>query len=213
MPMRSRCSTLLRWAHRALSAPPTRATFGVRTGLLLAAMAAVAMASGVRVWAQDVTETSLKSAFIYNFAKFTNWPDDVLPPSAPLVACVVEDGAVADALERTVKQRLLSGHPVTVSRVTGGSPLRSCHLLYLGRVTRAQAAAVLAVVRGAPVLTIGEVDDFAGIGGIAHMFVHGGKIRFALDLGMAKRVRLQLSSKLLSLATTIHDDTTAAVSR
>jgi hypothetical protein len=177
-------------------------------------MAAMFMVvSAVPVSAQDVTETSLKSAFIYNFAKFTSWPDDVLPPAAPVVACVVEDRPVADALERTVKQRLLSGHPVTVSRVTGDSPLRGCHVLYLGRVTRAQAAEALAAVRGAPVLTISEVDDFAGIGGIAHMFVHGGKIRFALDLGMAKGVRLQLSSKLLSLATTIHDNSTAALSR
>ena len=35
------------------------------------------------VSAQDVTEPALKAAFIYNFAKFTEWPADALPQRSP----------------------------------------------------------------------------------------------------------------------------------
>ena len=66
-------------------------------------------------------------------------------------------------------------------------------------VTPAQVAAILAAVRGAPVLTISDVDDFARHGGIAQMFVENGRMRFDLNLEAAKRSRLQLSSKLLVL--------------
>ena len=155
--------------------------------------------------AQDVTEPSLKAAFVYNFAKFTEWPSDALPAAAPFTACVLGDGPVTEALERTVKGRLLSGRSVSVSRVTLDGPLRSCHLLYVSGVTAAQVSALVLVVKGAPVLTISDVDDFTPLGGIAHVFVENGRMRFELNLDRAKLSRLQLSSKLLTLASRVHD--------
>jgi hypothetical protein len=155
--------------------------------------------------AQDVTEPSLKAAFVYNFAKFTEWPSDALPVTASFSACVLGDGPVTEALERTVKGRLLSGRSVTVSRGTLEGPLRTCHLLYVSGVTAAQASAIVTVVKGAPVLTISDIDDFAPLGGIAHVVVESGKMRFDINLDRAKLSRLQLSSKLLTLASRVHD--------
>jgi hypothetical protein len=154
---------------------------------------------------QDVTEPSLKAAFVYNFAKFTEWPADVLPASASFIACVLGDGPLGDALERSVKGRVLSGRSVSVSRVTPEGPLRACHLLYMSGVSAAQVAAVVASLKGAPVLTIGDIDHFTSLGGIAHVFVENGRMRFELSLERAKLSRLQLSSKLLALAARIDD--------
>jgi hypothetical protein len=155
--------------------------------------------------AQDVTESSLKAAFIYSFAKFTEWPQDVLPSTATFSACVLGDGQIRDALERTVKGRLLLGRGISVSQVAPDGKLRSCHLLYVSRVTPAQMAAIVAAVRGTPVLTISDVDDFVRQGGIAQMFVESGKMRFDLNLEVAKQSRLDLSSKLLILAAHVHE--------
>jgi YfiR/HmsC-like len=157
--------------------------------------------------AQDVTEPSLKAAFVYNFAKFTEWPEDVLPASAPFNACVLDGGSVADALERAVKGRLLGGRQIIVQRVAVGAALRSCHLLFVSGLKGAEVGVVVAAVRGAPVLTISDIDEFALIGGIAHVFVENGTMRFDLNLDLARRSHLQLSSKLLSLATRVHDGT------
>jgi hypothetical protein len=155
--------------------------------------------------AQDVTEPSLKAAFVYNFAKFTEWPLDVLPATASFTACVLGDGPVSDALERTVKGRMLSGHSISVSRVALNGPLRTCHLLYVSGVTAAQVSAIVTIVKDAPVLTISDIDDFAPLGGIVHMFVENGRMRFDLNVDRAKLSRLQLSSKLLTLASRLHD--------
>ena len=153
---------------------------------------------------QDVTEPSLKAAFIYNFAKFTEWPADGLPGTAAFNACVLGDPAIGDALERSVKGRLLSGHAISVLRVQIDGPLRTCHLLYVSGASTMQIAAIAVTVRGMPVLTIGDSDDFSRLG-IAHIFVESGKMRFNLNLELAKRSRLQLSSKLLALAAHVHD--------
>jgi hypothetical protein len=150
--------------------------------------------------AQDVTESSLKAAMIYNFAKFTDWPEDILPAAATFTACVLGDVTVRAALERNGKARQLSGRDVRVSQVEVDGKLRSCNLLYVSGVTPAQVAAIVAAVQGAPVLTISDLDDFSRSGGIVHMFVESGSMRFDLNLEVAKRSRLQLSSKLLVLA-------------
>jgi len=153
---------------------------------------------------QDVTEPSLKAAFIYNFAKFTEWPADGLTTAAAFNACVLGDPAIGDALERAVKGRMLSGHTISVLRLQLDGPLRTCHLLYVSGVSTMQITAIATNLRGMPVLTIGDSDDFSRLG-VAHIFVESGKMRFNLNLELAKRSRLQLSSKLLALAAHVHD--------
>jgi hypothetical protein len=155
--------------------------------------------------AQDVTEPSLKAAFIYNFAKFTEWPQGVVPTTSPFVACVLGERPIQMALERIVKDRRFTGREISVVAVRLDGQLRACHLLYVSGVSPAQVASVVEAVRGAPVLTVSDVDDFALQGGIAQMFVDNGKMRFDLNLEVAKRAGLQLSSKLLLLAVHVHD--------
>jgi hypothetical protein len=174
-----------------------------RGGAVLAALLLCASTGG----AQNVTESSLKAAFIYSFARFTEWPQDVLPTTGPFTACVLGDNPIRDALERTVKDRQLSGRGVSVLLVKFDGNLRSCHLLYVSGVTPTQIAGIVAAVKGAPVLTISDVDSFAQQGGIAQMFVENGKMRFDLNLEVAKLSRLQLSSKLIVLAARIKDGT------
>jgi hypothetical protein len=149
--------------------------------------------------AQDVTEPALKAAFIYNFAKFTDWPADALPSATPFNACVLGDAALSDALERAMIGRRLSGREIGVTRVQPGAAVRSCHLLYISGLASTQIEALTASLRGAPVLTISDADDFARIG-VAQVFVESGKMRFNFNLDVAKQARLQLSSKLLALA-------------
>ena len=151
--------------------------------------------------AQDVTEPALKAAFIYNFAKFTEWPADAVATGAPLVLCVLGDAAIGDALERVVKGRTLAGHSMSVSQAPAdGRRLEACHIAYVSGVTASQAAEVVAGVRDAPVLTISDVEGFTKLGGIAQLFFEHGQLRFDVKLASAKRSRLQISSKLLALA-------------
>ena len=167
----------------------------------------VALLSAVSSSAQEVTEPSLKAAFLYNMAKFVEWPSDVLPDTASLTACVVGDTPVGRALERTVIGRTVSGRAVVVSRIAADASPRACHLLYVSGLAPAQVQQMAAASRGAPILTVIDVETASHRpGGVAHMFVENGKLRFNVDQGLAKRSRLQISSKLLALAKRVYDD-------
>jgi len=159
--------------------------------------------TAVTAAAQDVTEPALKAAFIYNFAKFTEWPAEVIPNGEPMVLCVLGDAAIGEALEQAVKGRTLAGHSMTV--VQAGPvmrPLEGCHLLYISGATMGQAAKAVAGLHETPVLTISDAEGFTEQGGIAQLFFDHGHLRFNIQLESAKRARLRLSSRLLVLART-----------
>jgi hypothetical protein len=177
-----RRTRFLRFAHIA------RATIAIL--LLMRALAS----------AQDVTEPALKASFIYNFAKFTEWPADVVPAAEPFVMCVVGDAAVGDALEQAVKGRVVAGHSMAVSIVAPAGPHRVCHVLYVSGVTAGQAAQLVARLRDVPVLTISDLEGFTELGGIAQFFFEDGRLRFSVRLESAKRAGLQISSRLVALA-------------
>jgi len=151
--------------------------------------------------AQDVTAPALKAAFIHNFAKFTEWPADVVPAAEPLIMCVLGDAAVGEALAREVKATQLGGHILTVSLLEPGGPPRVCHILYVSGVTSGQAAQAVAQVRDTPVLTISDIEGFPALGGIAQFFFERGRLHFSVHLESVKRARLKISSRLLVLAT------------
>jgi hypothetical protein len=64
---------------------------------------------------------------------------------------------------------------------------------------------VLDRLRGTNVLTVGESDGFSHHGGIVNLLLSGGRIRFEVNPHAAERAHLQISSRLLSLATIVAD--------
>ena len=155
--------------------------------------------------AQITTASTLKAAFLYNFAKFTEWPSDALAPAQRLSLCVMGDASVADALEQTIQGRQVEGHELSVRVVKISDPIRACHLLYAGGLNAQRSTQLLQALHGAPVLSVADSDRFAESGGVAQLILEGDRMRFAVNVASARRARLTLSSKLLNLAKIVKD--------
>lgn len=160
----------------------------------------LAMLSPTRIGrTQEVAGPALKAAFLFNFVKFITWPPDVLPDAAPLVMCVINDQAIGSSLTSAVRGRAVLGHEIRVHQADTPTDLRTCHLLFVSG-TRADALRAVAAVRQSPVFTVSDVQAFTTDGGIAQLHVQQGQLRFAIAPDTARAARLQISSKLLSLA-------------
>ena len=162
-----------------------------------------------RVHAQDVTEVTLKGAFLFNFARFTEWPADALQTDSPVSACVLGDRAVGDAFARTVKGKQLAGRAISVTLIAPTGSLPACHLVYLSGIASSRVAEIVAALRDLPVLTVSDSEEFTKRGGIIQFFVESGKMRFRINARAAKRARLQLSSRLLALADVVDEEATS----
>ncbi len=182
------------------STAPRRARVGGSARITRAMAAVVLLLCAATAPAQEVTEPALKAAFIYHFAKFTEWPAEALPPRAPFVMCVLGASAIGDALERAVRGREKAGRLIRVSRVTSDGPLDTCHILYVSEVAAAPAAKLVAGLKSAPVLTISDLDGFTALGGIAQFFFERGQLRFNVQPASATRAGLRISSGVLSMS-------------
>jgi hypothetical protein len=146
-------------------------------------------------------EYAIKAAFLYNFAKFVEWPERVFAqPQAPLALCVLGADPFGGELDTVVQGKSVQGRPVVVRRLDGLGAVSRCHILFVSSSERERFAEVLDVVAGRSVLTVGEDGEFARAGGIISFVLREQRVRFAIDAGAAARAGLRLSSRLLDLA-------------
>jgi hypothetical protein len=89
---------------------------------------------------------------------------------------------------------------MAVRRLPRGADPRGCQLLFLCRSERGEQAEVLAALRGANVLSVGETDRFLAEGGHIRFFLDDNRVRFEVNLQAVEKTRIKISSKLLRLA-------------
>jgi hypothetical protein len=152
---------------------------------------------------QTAAEPALKAAFLFNFAKFAEWP--ALPPGDPLVVCVVGDDRIAAALVETVRGEHISGHPIDVRRPQDSATWRMCHVLFIEGTETRRYEGGLDGVKSRPVLTVSDGKDFSRATGIIELYVEAGRLRFAINVDAAERSGLRLSSHLLGIARVVHN--------
>ncbi len=154
--------------------------------------------------AQEIplTEYQLKAVFIYNFAKFIEWPNDAFSdPKAPFVVGVIGDDPFGPYLDETVKNKFMNEHPFVVRHIRAPADAGKCHILFVADSERRRLPDIVNGIRGASVLTVSDLDHFLEAGGIIRFYMEGNKVRFLINNDAAKRADLKISSKLLKLGT------------
>lgn len=182
--------------------PPTSRGRGAFRSLL-AALLLLAGATAARAQT-DSLEYAVKATYLYKFAPFVDWPESAFPsPTSPLVLCVVGDDPFGAVLDRAVGGQHLAEHPIVVERMATYAPGRVCHILYAMGSDLQPAGEVVALARGRPVLTISDAARGSAVKGIIHFVVQENRVRFEIDDRAAAENDLRISSKLLSLATSV----------
>jgi hypothetical protein len=193
--------------RQPIASAPAPGARGLLAGCLLAAVGALLSLSGPRpVQARSLAEYEIKAAFMYNFAKFVQWPAAAFgQPQAPLMLCVIGEDVFGPALD-TIDHKLAQGHELTVRRQVRLEDARSCHILFIAESEHARFAAVLRAVSGASVLTISDIDRFAESGGVIGLYNLDNNVQFSINLEQARSASLQINSQLLKLAKIVGRD-------
>jgi hypothetical protein len=178
----------------------------MRKVLLHSALAAITAAAFT--WPSAAAESRLeyevKAAFLYNFAKFVEWPVGAFPDAdSALELCIYGDDPFGPIIDRIVQSRTVQGRPIIVQHEVETTSLSACHLLFVGPVASEEMARIVQLTGGTPVLTVGETDWFIDSGGMIRLFLEGGKVRFEVNAGVAEQAQLKVSSQLLKLARTV----------
>jgi YfiR/HmsC-like len=151
-------------------------------------------------------EYELKAAFLFNFAKFVDWPSNMFAnPADAFSVCVVGADPFGRALDDALLGKTVDQHPVSVMRIRRVADIAHCQILFVPASESRQLPEIVAKLRGQCVLVIGETDDFASSGGVIQFTLEENRVRFFINTDAADRAGLKISSKLLALAKIVRD--------
>ncbi len=157
--------------------------------------------TGTRAQPPTAGEYQVKAAFLYNFAKFVEWPSSSFPDaSAPFRICVFGQDPFGQALLDITHEKIVSGHKLQVDQVVDVALARTCHILFIASSEKVQLKRIFESLQGTDVLTVGDIKGFAELGGIINFVLENDRVRFEVNRRAADRAGLKISSKLLGVA-------------
>lgn len=179
----------------------------IRNVVFLLALALTVPLSGVvpRRAVAAASEYEIKAAFLVNFAKFVEWPATAFYAiEAPVRIGVVGDDPFGADLDKTVRGKLFGSRPMDVRRQEWRDDLTRFHIVFISGSEKRRLAEILRPLESTSVLTVSDMGDFCSQGGVIAFVNVDQRIRFEVNGAAARRRGLKISSKLLSLATTVY---------
>ena len=139
----------------------------------------------------------VKAAFLFNFAKFVEWPAN---SSKPLAFCVIGDDRMAAYLQAGIAGKSIESRSLTVRNRPDLTQLDLCSVIYIGPTEKKVVTQVAQLVAGKQILTVSEFSELGSQGAVISFFLDDERVRFEVNLGAVRQAGVKLSSKLLALA-------------
>jgi hypothetical protein len=154
---------------------------------------------------EQPSEYQIKAAFLFNFAKFVDWPPEAFPgTNSPIVIGVLGKNVFGNDLENTIRDKTVNNRRFQFVEVASAAQAVHCHILFISSSEKDNLRKILDSLHHASVLTVSETDEFIKAGGMINFMIENSKIRFQINDAAAKHAGLRISSKLLSLAVQAH---------
>lgn len=169
--------------------------------LFLALTAGVVLSPGQTSQATPSPDEYLvKAAFLYNFAKFVEWPADAfVDDHSPITLCILGQDPFGEALD-SIKNKTIRGRELMIKQHANIENLESCHMLFISQSEKNNLSRIFEKINGWNVLTLGDMENFTQDGGIINLITRENKIRFEININAAQHSNLKISSQLLKLA-------------
>jgi hypothetical protein len=147
------------------------------------------------------SEYEVKAAFLFNFAKFVEWPADAFATSnSPIVIGILGKNVFGDDLTKTIRDRKVNNRAFQFRILQSATEATNCHILFISASEKDDYPNIVGTLHNASVLTVSEADGFLKAGGMINFLFEDNNIRFQISDVAAKKARLKISSKLLSLS-------------
>lgn len=192
----------------------------IRYIIVLLTMALLGRTLVPQAWAGAAPsrEYQIKAAFLYNFIKFVDWPNDKMAePNKPIVLGIIGKDPFENAFEPVIDKKV-KGRKLVVERFKsivelkrlGRSgkeeldrrieTLKKCHLLFVCSSEKECFKDIINALKKQPILTVGDSKEFFKSDGIINFVMEKKKVRFEINTACSKKSKLKIRSQLLRLA-------------
>jgi hypothetical protein len=155
-------------------------------------------------------EFQVKAAYLYNFGRFVEWPDqNASDKGQPFEICVLGADPFGPTLDAVLASGNIAGKSVAAKRISKAEDVNSCRIVFISSSEESHLKEVLAALDKTSVLTVSDIPRFSERGGMIGFILDGNRVRFDVNLASAQGARLTLSSELLKVATNVRKDSHA----
>lgn len=149
-------------------------------------------------------EDEVKAAFVYNFAKFIEWPSGKINEHINL--CILGESPLGFSALKAIDGRTAQDKQLVTKLLNKADELKDCHIVFIAASEHPKIQQRLKAAHQQHALTVSDMAGFAEAGGIIGLVKTDERIRFEINLLAAKDAGLMISSRLLSLALAIYDE-------
>ncbi len=158
------------------------------------------LAIGGKIHAQ-YSEYEVKAAYIFNFAKFIEWPADYLNNPDTIYLCIYKNDPFGIILEKTMIGRKANGKDWKIKRINNIDELGKCHILFFSEINKHEVMQIIDKLKDKPIVTIGDEElDFCEYGGVVNFTPQFSEYQFEINKEVVNRLKIKISPKLLLLA-------------
>lgn len=157
---------------------------------------------GLQPCRAELSELQVKSAYVFNFIKFVEWPAGIVKPGNRIRLCVIGNDALYTSLA-TLDGRGVGEYKIQLALPDGNASLNTCHVLFIGEHEQRRLISIIKSLGDAPVLTISDIPGFAERGGGIGLLNRNDKMLFEVNLASTRKAELRLSGQMLNLAANV----------
>lgn len=156
--------------------------------------------------AQPLPEAQAKAAFVLNFARYVEWPEQIFASrTSPMTICIIGRDTLGPALT-ALESREIQGRPVKTRRLLYTEEANGCHLVFVSESEERHLAQTLHTLAGQPLLTVSDIDGFIDAGGAIGIVRGEARLQFEINRSALDQAKLKASSLLLRLARNLSEN-------
>lgn len=150
--------------------------------------------------ADEMLEYQVKAAFIYNFIAFTQWPESTEPA---INLCLYGEDYFGQEIDK-LQNKSVGTRSIKVVRIRNSDQLPKCQVIFFSKSVNNTMADIISNLESNPILILADSPNAISQGVTINMSLVNEKIVFEINLGIARKAGLDISSKLLQLAVKVY---------
>lgn len=146
-------------------------------------------------------EYQVKAVFLFNFARFVEWPAvTFVSANAPFALCVYGDDPFGEDLDAVTRGETVGGRPMVVRRLHELRDVTGCQIVFIAGSADRELESVLALLNHRATLTVSDLEGAARRGAMIRMMTVNRRVRLRINIDAVRAAHLTVSSSLLRAA-------------
>lgn len=158
-------------------------------------------------YAQKFTEYEVKMVYLYQFAKFVDWPPDTFKDKTNFVIGIYGNNPLGNLSNVIYKNKLFKGRSCKVINIQNIQDAQKCQMIFFSGIKKYDVIKFIKTIEHKPILLVGDqLEDFCYIGGMINFAPKAADYRFEINPKVAKAADINVSSKLFTVGKVVSND-------